>query len=148
MSDIKDFLKSVEMFIGLNDEMLDKVANLCDAKNYTPDTLVIERNSPADDFYLIQEGTVNILTSPSSEEQEQRARVIVTLGKGQSFGEMGLIDSGTRSASVKSATNALLLKINCSRFRDLCEADTDLGYKIMKNIAIDLSFKLRSRNLI
>jgi CRP-like cAMP-binding protein len=61
---------------------------------------------------------------------------------------MGLIDSGMRSATVKANTDTRLLVIDCQRFRDLCETDINLGYQVMKNIAIDLSFKLRYRNMI
>jgi hypothetical protein len=31
---------------------------------------------------------------------------------------------------------------------NLCEKDTNMGYMVMRNIATDLSFKLRHRNLI
>jgi hypothetical protein len=32
-------------------------------------------------------------------------------------------------------------------FIQLCEQDTDIGYKVMRNLAADMSFKLRHRNL-
>jgi len=145
MSKIKDFLKHVEMFIGLSDEMLEKVAEFCQAKTFAPDSTIIERSSPADSFYLIQEGTVEIITSSDDNLSDS---VVVTLGKGQSFGEMGLVDSGARSATVRAVTEIRLYGIDCLTFRELCETDTDLGYQVMRNIATDLSFKLRYRNLI
>ena len=148
MSEIKNFLRGIEMFIGLSTEQLDEVADLCKARTYAANEVVIERNSPADSFFLIEEGVVKILTAPESDAESQVDAVVVTLGQGQSFGEMGLIDSGARSATVQTSTDTRLYEIDCNRFRDLCEMDTDLGYLVMRNVAIDLSFKLRHRNLI
>ena len=148
MSEIKSFLKQIEMFIGLSDHELDRVAEFCRAKTFTPNSTIIERNSPADSFYLVEDGTVEIITAPDRRAEGMGEGLVVTLGKGQSFGEMGLVDSGARSATVKAVTETRLYEIDCSRFRELCERDTNLGYQVMKNIAVDLSFKLRSRNLI
>ena len=148
MSEIKDFLKRIEMFIGLSDEMLDKVAEFCRPKTFSANSTIIERNSPADNFYLIREGTVEIITAPDGENRQASDPVVVTLGTGQSFGEMSLVDSGTRSATVKATTDTTLYEVDSERFRELCEMDTDLGYQVMRNIAVDLSFKLRYRNLI
>lgn len=147
MLEIKAFLKQIEMFLGLSEEMVDDVAKLCQPESYAAEQIIIERNSPPTHFYLIREGTVEIITSSSDAAHEGEA-VVVTLGKGQSFGEMGLVDNGTRSATVKAVTPTNLLAIECTRLRELCETNTDLGYQVMRNIATDLSFKLRNRNLI
>ncbi len=91
---------------------------------------------------------MRILTAPEGKTQRMTDAVKITLGEGKSFGEMGLIDSGPRSATVKAVTETQLIVIDCQQFRELIETDINLGYQIMKNIAIDLSFKLRYRNLI
>jgi len=147
MPEIKDFLKQVEMFIGLSDPMLDEVAKLCQSTAYEADSLIIERSSPPIHLYLIQAGTVEIITAASGAADDAEV-VVVTLGKGQSFGEMGLVDNGMRSATVKAITSTRLLAIDCAQLSRLCEANTDLGFQVMRNIATDLSFKLRNRNLI
>jgi CRP-like cAMP-binding protein len=128
--------------------MLERVAHLCQSKNYPAGSTVIERGTPSDHFYLIREGTVKIITAPEGQALNFSNAAMIILGTGQSVGEMGLIDSGPRSATVKANTDAQLLEINCQHFRELCETDINLGYQVMKNIAIDLSFKLRYRNLI
>ena len=72
----------------------------------------------------------------------------VTLGQGQSFGEMGLVDRGPRSATVRADSDTDLYAINCEQFLELCELLPQLGFQVMLNIAADLSFKLRHRNLL
>ncbi len=148
MSEVKDFLKNIEMFIGLSEAMLTEVTKLCRPQSYAADSTIIERNSAPSHLYLIREGTVKIITALQDENAASTEGVVVTLGTGQSFGEMGLVDNGARSATVTAATPVDLLAINCDQFRNLCEANTDLGYQVMRNIAADLSFKLRNRNLI
>ncbi|MFQ5610878.1 MAG: cyclic nucleotide-binding domain-containing protein [Anaerolineae bacterium] len=150
MSETTDFLKSIEMFIGLSDEELAKVADLCQPASFEAGSLILEKSSPADKVYLIQEGTVEIITDPEALEAKPSLAdaLIVTLGRGQSFGEMGLVDSGVRSATVRAGTLTRVMTMACEEFRELCEQDNHLGYMVMRNIAADLSFKLRYRNLI
>ena len=148
MTAIIDFLKRVDLFTGLSDEMLAQVADMCRPQTYSADSTIIQHNTPSDKFYLIEEGSVKIKTAPSGKTDILSEAAVITLGRGQSFGEMGLVDHGTRSATVRAATDARLLAIDCQQFTDLCEANSDVGYQIMKNIAIDLSFKLRYRNMI
>lgn len=150
MSETTDFLKSIEMFIGLTDEELNKVARLCKPETYESGDVVLEKSSPTDNLYLIQQGTVEIITDPEALEAKPSLAdsLIVTLGKGQSFGEMGLVDSGVRSATVRAGTAIKVLTIPCQAFRELFEVDNHVGYLVMRNIAADLSFKLRYRNLI
>jgi CRP-like cAMP-binding protein len=55
---------------------------------------------------------------------------------------------GPRSATVRcSADASQLYVLRRNDFIRLCEQDTDIGYKVMRNLAADLSFKLRHRNL-
>ncbi len=140
------FLKQVEMFNGLSDSSLEKIAALCHTQTFAPGEVIIARNDPPDAFYLIEDGTVEVFTAPESENAADA--VIVSLGTGQSFGEMGLVDQGARSATVKAATPVTVKKIACDAFLKLCENDPYVGFKVMHNIAADLSFKLRYRNLI
>jgi CRP/FNR family cyclic AMP-dependent transcriptional regulator len=148
MSEIKNFLQQVDLFSGLSDKSLAKIAELCRVKNYRAGDVVVERNTPPDSFYLIETGTVQIVTAPEDRTESFSNAAIILLGRGQSFGEMGLVDKGPRSATAKAVTDTKLLALDCQPFRALCDADTNLGYQVMKNIAVDLSFKLRYRNLI
>jgi CRP-like cAMP-binding protein len=74
--------------------------------------------------------------------------LMVYLGRGQVVGEMTLVDAGKRSASVMAAEeNTQVVSIPNDAFTKLCEANTTIGYLIMRNIAQDLSFKLRHQDM-
>jgi len=150
MSDKKEFLRKLDMFNGLSDAELSSVAALCGEASYRAGDIILHIKDPAENFFLIRSGTVQIITNPDVLEikPELADSVMVNLGQGQSFGEMGLVDRGARSATVRAASDTEVYSINCYQFLELCHKDTHLGFVVMSNIAADLSFKLRYRNLI
>ncbi len=149
MSEKKDFLARVDMFNGLSDDELSEVAALCSDGAYKAGQTILSVKGVSDKVYLIRKGTVQIIANFEGEPaDEAEEAVLITLGEGQSFGEMGLVDRGARSATVRAASDAEVYVINCDKFLALCNQDTHVGYLVMRNIAADLSFKLRYRNLI
>jgi CRP/FNR family cyclic AMP-dependent transcriptional regulator len=150
MSEIQEFLRTLDMFNGLSDEELSNVAALCSEASFKAGDIILNIKDPTENFYLIRSGTVQIITNPDILETkpELADAVMVNLGQGQSFGEMGLVDRGARSATVRAASETEVYVINCNQFQELCYQDTYLGFLVMRNIAADLSFKLRYRNLI
>jgi len=64
------------------------------------------------------------------------------------FGEMALVDRGARSATVRCVEDGTVLYVIPRKdFWALCDNDHHIGFIVMRNIAFDLSFKLRHRNL-
>jgi CRP-like cAMP-binding protein len=91
---------------------------------------------------LVSRGTIPDVPGPP------QMKPIVELGPGQSFGEMALIDRGVRSATVRCVQDGTsLYVIPRQALLALCDRDPQIGYMLMRNIASDLSFKLRHRNL-
>jgi len=74
---------------------------------------------------------------------------IVTLWPGQTFGEVGLVDRGMRSASARAASDdTKLLAVTRDNLQNLCQEDYQMGYILMRNIASDLAFKIRHTDLM
>ena len=74
---------------------------------------------------------------------------IATLRRGQSFGEVALVDQGLRSATARcAADNTHLLILPRDRLIGLCDADPALGYRVMRNLAADLALKIRGTGLL
>lgn len=140
-----DLLKQVSIFSGLSGDQLARIASLCREETHDKDDVIIQEKEPSNDLYIIREGTVEIvLGTPSSSGPTP----ILHLGKGQIFGEFSLVDRGLRSATVNAtADGTILYAINRDDFDQLCDQDTRIGYIVMRNIAADLSFKLRHYNL-
>ncbi len=147
MKDSKDLLKllkAVELFIGLNEEQLQRLIDISQEMTFKAGEIVFNQGSEGDKLYLIRHGQVEIRV----ENEAGQSRSQVYLGQGQIFGEMALIDYGRRSATVRSITNDTIVDvIDRDAFTRLCDQDNAIGYIVMRNMAVDLSFKLRHRNL-
>lgn len=145
-------LRRVEVLAGLTDQELARVGAICRTVTSDAQDIIVREGDPSDDVYVIHKGSVEIVLDEGRVTAETLAapgpQAIVSLGQGQVFGEMALIDKGPRSATVRcTADGSELYVIRRDDFIRLCDQDTDIGYKVMRNLAADLSFKLRHRNL-
>jgi len=145
-------LRQADMFYDLTPQQLDKIAALC--SEVTPDKgeIIFEENSSSDELYLVAGGEVDILVNPAlvrpAAGQSRGPVIITTIRRGQTFGEIALVDQGLRSASAQcAARRTRLLVIPRDQLIELCDADPDLGYRLMRNIAADLAFKIRGTDL-
>ena len=96
---------------------------------------------------------VDILVNPdlvsNNQEKNNDPVTIATLRRGQSFGEIALVDQGLRSASAKTIQeNTRLLIIDRDKLMAACEEYPELGYRLMQNLAADLALKIRSSGLL
>jgi CRP-like cAMP-binding protein len=145
-------LSTAELFDTLTPTQLELIASICEVKTYANGEILLEENEDSDDLYIIGRGGVEILMNPGvvgDEQDTQTAPVFLTeLREGQVLGEVALVDQGSRSATAKiSQDNTTLLRIPRERLMLLCNTYPDLGYKMMKNLAADLAFKIRSTDL-
>jgi CRP-like cAMP-binding protein len=147
----EQLLSSVEIFTELNPFQIEKIENVCTELNYQEGEVIFEENSPSKEFYIIVKGQVNITLNPDlivGGEQSHEARIISTLGRGQSFGEIALLDEGVRSASaIAGSPLCKVLMISRVEFMRLMGLDLEMGFIVMRNLAADLCFKLRNTNL-
>jgi len=141
--ELVDLLKGVELFAGLNADQIRRLAAITRLVEYKDGEIVFRQGDPGDRLYVIQDGQVAVLVG-----DPKTAQPTLYLGRGQIFGEMAIIDYGERSSTIRCASPiARLGMIDRQAFEDLCAADTAIGYIAMRNMASDLSFKLRHRNL-
>jgi len=144
--DLLSVLSKVELFDGLTPQELSDVARICTQHEYRTGQVITTQGETGGELYVIADGFVEVVVSPSG--QNPSPRTVVHLGRGQLFGEMALVDYGPRSATVKSiADHTLIQVIDRDDFNRLCEADNHLGYVVMRNMAADMSFKLRHYHL-
>ena len=147
-----DSLKRVEILIGLTDEQLARIADICQLQAHNAGDVIVRKNEPSNEVYIVNRGSVEVDLATDRITAETLAapgpQSIIALGQGQVVGEMALIDMGPRSATVRCTKDGTeLYVIQRDSFVRLCEEDTDIGYKVMRNLAADMSFKLRHHNL-
>jgi CRP/FNR family cyclic AMP-dependent transcriptional regulator len=146
-----NILREVDIFQDLSESQLERVAQICEERVCHIGAVIFEENTASDELYIIADGMVDIRVDPSILGIPSQAdpTTITTLRRGQIFGEVALVDQGLRSASARCAdNNTKLLVINRDDLISLCDQDFQMGYVLMRNIAADLSFKVRSADLM
>ena len=149
---LANVLKQVEIFFDLSHDQLELIAAQCQERRCQAGEIIVEENSPGGDLYIIVQGEVEIRINPgliSAEGTPVGAPVtIATMGRGQSFGEIALVDQGLRTATACAAADpTLLLMIPREKLIGLCDAHPLLGYHLMRNLAADLALKIRNTDM-
>jgi len=143
--DLIEILKNLVLFFGLYADEISELAQLCSESQYQSGHVIVSHGEPGDELYIITDGFVEVQLYKI---QDEDAITVVNLGIGQIFGEMALVDKGLRSATVRAGVAPTVVQeIHRQAFEELCETNTRIGYIVMRNIASDLSFKLRHSNL-
>ncbi|PID85573.1 MAG: hypothetical protein CSA11_10465 [Chloroflexi bacterium] len=145
-------LSVIEIFHGFGQKQLEMVAAICKPNTYQKGEVVVPAHDGSKALFVIGRGGVEIVMNPDLagdvEQQGAASVVLVELGQGQITGEMAFVDEGLRLATVKaSEDNTYLLEIPHDHLMLLCDTYPELGYKLMKNLAGDLAFKIRSSDL-
>jgi CRP-like cAMP-binding protein len=146
-------LEQIEVFADLDRERLQHISGICAERRYEQGDLIFPENTKGDELYVILQGEVEIQVDPKTlgvlPAESPGPTTIATLRRGQSFGEIALVDRGIRSASARcSASGARLLVIARDELIRLCDDDCEMGYILMRNVASDLAFKIRQTDLM
>jgi CRP-like cAMP-binding protein len=148
---IVNSLKQSDIFYQFTPTQLELVANLCREATYQKGEMIFKESSGSKELYVIIQGEVDIFVDPSlvgSVESSSENKTIATLRRGQSFGEVALVDEGLRSASACASQNdTRLLIIPRDKLIMLCDTYPQLGYRLMHNLAADLAMKIRNTDL-
>jgi len=150
---ITSILSFTDLFDNLTETQLELIASICIPETYQIGDILVKEHDSSDDMYVIARGTVEVIMDPGfvgdEINQDKVDPVALTeLRQGQVFGEVSLVDQGIRTASIRvNQENAQLLRIPRAQVMLLCDTYPELGYKLMKNIAADLAFKIRNTDL-
>lgn len=145
-TEITERLKKIALFADFaNDEdRLQKVCQYAKREKFAAGDTIIQEGDIGDKLYILNKGTVRILKATLSEEKY----TVVLLDSDYNifFGEVALIDSDKRSATVVAESDCEVFSIDRKSFLDLCDKDPLMGYKIILTIAKKISAALRKMN--
>jgi CRP/FNR family cyclic AMP-dependent transcriptional regulator len=115
--DTRQLLAEIQLFAGLTADELDRVARRAHRRTFAAGTGVMTAEQPGEAVYIVLHGTVKIHV----EQSDGRDVILSILGSGDLLGEMSLIDSLGRSASVTTLEDSLMLWMGKETFQDLLE---------------------------
>lgn len=148
MDNIVNFLKQSDIFYQFTPTQLEMVGNVCQEVVFNANETIFQENSSSNELYVIVQGEVDILINRITVGNGKNETAVARLRRGQSFGEVALVDEGLRSASARAAQkDTRLLVIQRDKLIMLCETYPQLGYRLMYNLAADLAMKIRNTDL-
>lgn len=131
-------LKRSEMFGQVGADDLRYVAQALKEEYFFNGDRVFEINDSGDHMYLIETGHIGISTSEDVDSRD----LVATLGPGDSFGEMNILDDLPRSATAHVLNDAVLLSLEKAQLNTLIRSYPELGIGLIRA----LSLRLRDAN--
>ncbi len=137
-------LKQVSVFDGLSAEELNSIANICENRSYKANELIFAEKSEGKEIYIVTKGQVRIELSIQGKSDHA---TIHRVGKGELFGELVLVNQGTRSGTARTETDCETITIDGNALLALFEKNERIGYVVAMNLASLLATRLRKTNL-
>ena len=128
-------LKNSDIFKSCSEVDLIEVASICTESQVDKNITLFHKGDAGNCMYFIYSGSVSI---HDGEHQ------LATLSENEIFGELSLLDSESRSASVTTITDCIFLRIEQEAFYDVLAINTD----ILKGIMRTLCKRLREQDRI
>lgn len=124
-------LAKVPLFTGLSQAHLRQIAALAEEVRYSPGRMIVRIGTPGVAFYVIVDGQAKVIRGKIAS-----AKGTWTLGPGEFFGEMALLDGGPRTASVVAETALTTVRIERAPFRKMLKDEPDIALKLLEAVAV------------
>lgn len=125
-SDRHKSIRSLPLFAGCTPDELEEIDRLADAVTVPAGRTIIKQGDLGQEFALIVEGNAEIVKDGVP---------VATLGPGDYFGEVALLDSINRTASVVATTDMTLEVLDRRGFNTLLDDLPQLSRSILKGLA-------------
>jgi CRP/FNR family transcriptional regulator, cyclic AMP receptor protein len=121
-----DLLKRVPLFKGLDDKHLETLSRTFTDRTFEAGHDITSEGAGGVGFFIIGDGEA--VVSVGGEERR-------TLGPGDYFGEVALIDEGSRSATIKAKTEVKAYGLTPWQFRPLVEENAMIAWPLLVAMA-------------
>jgi len=115
---LKHDLRKIPMFTNMEKLLFDQVLRSVEIVTYEDGAAIFDEGDEGDAFYLIRGGEVDVYMMSN--------RLIAILGEGQFFGEMALLSSDKRNATVKTSKGCDLVRLSQQSFNSIVTQDSKM----------------------
>ena len=139
-------LKLCEVFVGLHDSDLEKIAGLssCRRKTYHVGEFIFHENTVAEDFYILEEGEVRLVVTLHKEGTKEPVPIPVdTITKGDIFGWSSLVAPHSLTLSAICVKPSSVIAVGGAQLSELMDCNPSLGYEVMKGLVRVIGARLR-----
>ena len=108
-----ELIDALPMFEDLPEDILSDLAGRVQLRSFPAGKSVFRQGDRPNAFFVVRQGVLHVIEEDLDSGKE---RVLRTLGRGESFGELGLVDGVPRSATVRAIVDAELFEVDEATF--------------------------------
>jgi CRP/FNR family transcriptional regulator, cyclic AMP receptor protein len=131
-TDPTESLRRVPLLAGLDRKELELLAKLAKEQRYEPGATIVKSGASGHGLYIIKEGNVSVV---------REGQKVASMGPGQFFGEISVLDGGPRTADVKADSDTVCLTLISWEIKPLLMDNAGISYKML----LEMVKRLRSQ---
>jgi CRP-like cAMP-binding protein len=124
-----DHLAQVRLFRACSRKELTTIGRASDEVRVAAGKTIVEEGQTGHEFFLILDGNASVL---------RKGRKVATLGPGDYFGELALLDRGPRNATVKADGDMEVLVLGQREFSGVLDEVPTIAHKLLASMATRL----------
>jgi CRP/FNR family cyclic AMP-dependent transcriptional regulator len=121
-----ELLKRVPLFAGLNDKELQQIATSMRERRFKSGDTVTQEGAGGVGFFVVQEGEAEVDVGGEAKG---------SVGPGEYFGEIALINESPRTATLTARTDMVCYGMTPWDFRPLVETNSTIAWKLLTAMA-------------
>ncbi|UCH50522.1 MAG: cyclic nucleotide-binding domain-containing protein [Chloroflexota bacterium] len=144
--DLLQLLKRCEAFVGLDDNELEKIADLPTWRKdiYSAGDFIFHEGAVSQDFYVLEEGEISLLVASRKRGTKELVQVAVdTVTRGDVFGWSSLVAPHSRNMSAVCVKRSTVVAVSGAELNELMDSNHSLGYEVMKSLVRVIARRLR-----
>ena len=122
-----ELLRSVPLFADLEEDELERFSRVAVPRSFPAGTRVFHEGDRSDACYIVRDGSFRV----TREHSDGRAITLATLGPGEVFGELAMLDGDLRSASAEALTDGELLALPAVDVKALLARHPEISVKLV-----------------
>jgi CRP/FNR family transcriptional regulator, cyclic AMP receptor protein len=119
-------LKKVPLFAGLDDRELDQIAKSMRERHFKAGDTVTQEGAGGVGFFVVESGEADVTIGGDTRG---------TIGPGDYFGEIALINESPRTATITARTDMVCYGMTPWDFRPLVEMNSTIAWKLLTAMA-------------
>jgi CRP-like cAMP-binding protein len=125
MADVEETLGRIPLFSGVRPKELRKLGKRMTERSFNEGDEITTEGKSGIGFFVIEDGNATVSVG---------GNIVRTLGPGEHFGEVALIDSGPRSATVIASTDLRCRGMSAWEFRPFVEENPEVAWALLETL--------------
>jgi hypothetical protein len=131
-------LRRIRILADMDERQLASFLQYMEVQKFLPNALIFRKGDHGDAMFLVIQGEVRARSMVGGRES-----TLSTLGVGECFGELAVIDKGPRSADVVANSEAVLLKISGDALKRLFQEAPALAAPFLLGLSRTIASSVR-----